>query len=64
MKTEKITADVDTNNLNSVKILGKFMSSEKEFFNKSDDCIERRYKTLKNNWLQQTTELKNNPFLD
>jgi hypothetical protein len=32
MKTKKITADVDTNNLNSVKILEKFMPSEKEFF--------------------------------
>jgi|TARA_B110000090_G_C13112276_1_gene342847 ribosomal-protein-alanine N-acetyltransferase len=52
MKTKKITADVDTNNLNSVKILEKFMPSEKEFFNKSDDCIDRRNKILKNNWIQ------------
>jgi ribosomal-protein-alanine N-acetyltransferase len=53
MKMEKITADVDTNNLNSVQILEKFMSSEKEFFNESDDCIDRRYIILKNNGLQQ-----------
>jgi ribosomal-protein-alanine N-acetyltransferase len=52
MEMKKITADVDTNNLNSVKILEKFMSSEKEFFNESDDCTDRRYKILKNNWLQ------------
>ena len=30
------------------------MSSEKEFFNESDDCID-----LKNKWLQQSTVVKN-----
>lgn len=49
METEKITADVDTKNLNSVKILKKFMTSSKEFFNESDNCIDRRYEVLKNN---------------
>ena len=53
LKMEKITADVDTKNLNSVKILEKFMSPKKEFFNNSDNCIDRRYAILKNNWLQQ-----------
>ncbi|MDW5290565.1 GNAT family N-acetyltransferase [Formosa sp. PL04] len=51
MDMAKITADVDTKNLNSVKILEKFMSSEKEFFNTSDNCIDRRYIILKDNWL-------------
>ena len=36
LKMEKITADVDTKNLNSAKILEKFMTQTKEFFNKSD----------------------------
>ena len=48
MKMKKITADVDTKNLNSVKILEKFMSSRKEFFNESDNCVDRRYEILKN----------------
>ncbi|NOQ75282.1 MAG: GNAT family N-acetyltransferase [Crocinitomix sp.] len=51
LKMEKITADVDTRNQNSVKILEKFMSSNIEFFNESDNCIDRRYEILKNDWL-------------
>lgn len=53
MKMDKITADVDTRNLNSVKILEKFMTAKKEFFNEADNCIDRRYEVNKNNWLQQ-----------
>lgn len=52
LKMEKITADVDTKNQNSVKILDKFMSCNKEFFNESDNCIDRRYQILKSNWSQ------------
>ncbi|CAM1343519.1 GNAT family N-acetyltransferase [Tenacibaculum amylolyticum] len=48
---DKITADVDTKNLNSVKILEKFMVRTKEFFNESDNCTDRRYEILRNNWL-------------
>ena len=50
MNLEKITADVNTANLNSVKILEKFMSPTKEFFNEEDDCMDRRYEVLKVNW--------------
>lgn len=50
LKMEEITADVDTKNLNSVKILGKFMSTKKEFFNPSDNCMDRRYVIAKSNW--------------
>lgn len=50
LKMEKITADVDTRNLNSVKILDKLMTSRKEFFNEEDNCIDRRYETSKNDW--------------
>lgn len=53
MKVDKITADVDTRNLTSVKILEKFMTAKKEFFNEADNCIDRRYEVNKNNWLQQ-----------
>lgn len=52
LKMDKITADVDTRNLNSVKILEKFMTAKKEFFNDSDNCIDRRYEVMKDNWLQ------------
>lgn len=52
MKMDKITADVDTRNLNSVKILEKFMTAKKEFFNELDNCTDRRYEIIKNNWLQ------------
>ena len=50
LEMEKITADVATENLNSVKILDKFMIKTKEFFNEEDNCIDRRYEVLKNNW--------------
>jgi RimJ/RimL family protein N-acetyltransferase len=51
MKMDKITADVDTRNLNSIKILEKFMTAKKEFYNDSDKCTDRRYEIMKNNWL-------------
>lgn len=53
MEMDKITADVDIRNLNSVKILEKFMTSKREFFNVSDNCTDRRYEIIKNNWLKQ-----------
>ena len=52
MNMEKITADVAIKNLNSIKILEKFMVQTKEFFNESDNCTDRRYEVLKNNWSQ------------
>lgn len=52
LKMEKITADVDVKNVNSVKILEKFMVKTKTFFNESDNCIDQRYEILKNSWLQ------------
>lgn len=53
LKLEKITADVDTKNLYSVKILEKFMSSKKEFFNESDNCTDRRYEVSKKQWVER-----------
>lgn len=43
LKFDKITADVNITNLKSVKILDKFMTPVKEFYNKEDDCTDRRY---------------------
>ena len=53
LRMEKITADVYTKNLFSAKILEKFMIQTKEFFNKSDDCIDRRYEIIRQNWIEQ-----------
>jgi ribosomal-protein-alanine N-acetyltransferase len=52
LKFEKIIADVAVTNLNSVKILEKFMSVEKEFFNVSDNCVDRRYFVLRTDWIE------------
>ena len=53
MSVNKVTADVNITNVGSVKILEKFMTPVKEFFNQRDNCKERRYELEKNNWLQQ-----------
>ncbi len=53
MNVNKVTADVNIANVGSVKILGKFMTPVKEFFNERDNCTDRRYELEKNIWLQQ-----------
>ena len=52
LNVEKITADVNTENIGSVKILEKFMKPLKEFFNEERNCTVRRYSIEKENWLQ------------
>lgn len=39
----KITADVTRENEKSVRVLEKFMTLEKEFYNEMDQCMDRRY---------------------
>lgn len=51
MKSDLITADVCIDNIRSVKILSKFFSVQKEFFNASDNCMDRRYILKKENWV-------------
>ena len=51
LNMDKITADVAVNNLNSVRILEKFMTSKKVFFNASDNCYDRRYEVFRKDWL-------------
>ena len=48
---ELITADVYIKNEPSVKILDKFFRRDCEFYNKADQCIDRRYKLTKKEWL-------------
>ena len=50
IKAEKITADVNIENMKSEKILKKFMRPVKEFYNKKDACTDRRYELLRSNW--------------
>lgn len=50
--TELITADVYVDNVGSVKILEKFFQRDIEFFNKEDNCTDRRYKLTRNEWLK------------
>lgn len=46
-----VTADVNMANLASRRILDKFMTPLKEFFNERDNCIDRRYILKKEQWL-------------
>lgn len=50
LQMELITADVDTANVNSVKILDKFFTRDFEFYNEADQCTDRRYKLKKEDW--------------
>lgn len=43
MNTNLITADVFKENVKSIKILEKNFTLQKEFFNKEDNCVDRRY---------------------
>jgi len=54
LKADKITADVWVKNTNSEKILTKFMSQVKEFYNAKDNCTDRRYELKREIWLQKT----------
>ena len=51
MKSNLITADVCVDNVKSVKILNKYFTVKKEFFNAEDNCTDRRYVLKKENWL-------------
>ncbi len=50
MKSEYITADVWIENLRSVRILNKYFTVKKEFFNEADNCIDRRYVLRREEW--------------
>lgn len=52
LNVEKVAADVNIENIGSVKILEKFMKPVKEFFNQERNCTVRRYIIEKNDWLQ------------
>lgn len=51
LETDVITADVYVDNFRSVKILEKFFKKDIEFFNAEDNCVDRRYKLTRKEWL-------------
>ncbi|NQX85626.1 MAG: GNAT family N-acetyltransferase [Flavobacteriaceae bacterium] len=51
LELDLITADVNTTNERSIKILDKFFSRYSEFYNKEDNCTDRRYKLARKDWL-------------
>lgn len=52
LQVDKVTADVNIENISSIKILSKFMTPVREFFNERDHCTDRRYEAFKSNWQQ------------
>lgn len=53
LQIDFITADVNMENTKSIKILDKLFKPEQEFFNPSDNCMDRRYKLYKKDWLEK-----------
>ncbi|MBI3233995.1 MAG: GNAT family N-acetyltransferase [Bacteroidetes bacterium] len=51
LKSNLVTADVFVDNVKSVKILDKYFSIKKEFFNAEDNCMDRRYVLRKEDWV-------------
>lgn len=47
---DKITADVNIANIKSSRILDKFMNPVRDFFNKVDNCTDRRYEITQNKY--------------
>lgn len=60
LNVNKVTADVNIENIGSVKILDKFMKPVKEFFNVAANCTDRRYELEKDNWLGQVNIKRSN----
>lgn len=54
LNIELFTADVNTANIGSVKILDKFFHPVNEFFNEEDNCTDRRYHLTREEWKQKT----------
>jgi ribosomal-protein-alanine N-acetyltransferase len=52
LNLELLTADVNTANVNSVKILDKFFTRDVEFYNEEDQCKDRRHTLKKEDWKQ------------
>lgn len=51
-----VTAEVNSTNQASVKILAKWMKFEKEFFNEGDNCTDKRYVISLEDWKTQHPE--------
>jgi [ribosomal protein S5]-alanine N-acetyltransferase len=53
LDSELVTADVCIDNLRSVRILNKYFTVQKEFFNVEDNCTDRRYILRKEDWAKK-----------
>ncbi|BDC99473.1 GNAT family N-acetyltransferase [Persicobacter psychrovividus] len=53
LELSTLTADVNTENLKSVKVLEKFFKPVREFYNERDQSLDRRYILEKADWLKQ-----------
>ena len=54
LKIELLTADVNVTNVASVKILDRFFTPVREFYNKKDKCTDRRYELDRSNSVDST----------
>jgi len=50
LQLDLVTADVDITNTRSVKVLEKFLTPLKEFYNERDRCTDMRYVIQRENW--------------
>ena len=50
LQIPKITADVWVENKASERVLKKFFTPVKEFYNSKDNCTDKRYELLKEDW--------------
>lgn len=50
LRIQLLTADVNTENLKSVKILDFLFKRDYEFYNADDKCVDRRYKLTRKEW--------------
>lgn len=56
MKSDLVTADVYVENIRSIRILEKFFTAQKEFFNAEDNCVDRRYEVDKEEWSRMVSK--------
>jgi RimJ/RimL family protein N-acetyltransferase len=50
LNIEFLTADTNVTNVASVKILERFFTPVREFYNEADKCTDRRYELKQSNW--------------
>lgn len=54
LNIKKLTADVALKNTESVKVLERYFSFVKEFYNEADLCVDKRYELVNQKWVNTT----------